>query len=236
MSVRGHRRLGAAQGRPPLPAAARGQYTDDINRPGQLYAVLPALAARARAHPRASTPRRRRRRRAWSRVFTGADIAADGVGGLPCGWLIHSKDGKPMAEPPHPVLAVGKVRHVGDPVAVVIAETRPAGQGRRRADRRRLRGPAGRSRPCSDAIAPGAAAGARRCARQRLLRLAHRRQGRGRRGLRRARRTSSKLDLVNNRLIPNAMEPRAAIGDFDRVDRRLHALHHQPEPARRSAC
>ncbi len=59
-------------------------------------------------------------------VFTGADLAADGIGGLPCGWQIHNKDGSPMAEPPHPVLAVGKVRHVGDPVAVVIAETKQA--------------------------------------------------------------------------------------------------------------
>jgi carbon-monoxide dehydrogenase large subunit len=45
------------------------------------------------------------------------------VGGLPCGWLVNSKDGSPMVEPPHPVLAQGKVRHVGDPVAIVIAET-----------------------------------------------------------------------------------------------------------------
>src|SRR5260221_13319309 len=54
-------------------------------------------------------------------VFTGADMQ---VGGLPCGWAVKSKDGTPMAEPPHPVLAQGKVRHVGDPVAVVIAATR----------------------------------------------------------------------------------------------------------------
>ena len=59
-------------------------------------------------------------------MFTGADMAADDVGGLPCGWQIHNKDGSPMAEPPHPVLAVGKVRHVGDPIAVVIATTRQA--------------------------------------------------------------------------------------------------------------
>ena len=59
-------------------------------------------------------------------VFTGADMAADNVGGLPCGWQIHNKDGSPMIEPPHPVLAVGKVRHVGDPVVVVIATTKQA--------------------------------------------------------------------------------------------------------------
>ena len=60
-------------------------------------------------------------------IFTGADIEAR-LGGLPCGWVVKSKDGTPMAEPPHPVLAQGKVRHVGDPVAVVIAETRDRGR------------------------------------------------------------------------------------------------------------
>src|SRR5207244_12134283 len=57
------------------------------------------------------------------KIFTGADLANAKVGGLPCGWLIHSKDGTPMKEPPHPVLAQGKVRHVGDQVALVVAET-----------------------------------------------------------------------------------------------------------------
>ncbi len=56
-------------------------------------------------------------------VYTGKDMAADGVGGLPCGWQIHSKDGSPMVEPPHPPLVTDRVRHVGDQVAVVIAET-----------------------------------------------------------------------------------------------------------------
>ena len=64
-------------------------------------------------------------------VFTGADMAADGIGGLPCGWQIHNKDGSPMAEPPHPVLAVGKVRHVGDPGR--------GGDRRNQAGRRRTR-------------------------------------------------------------------------------------------------
>jgi carbon-monoxide dehydrogenase large subunit len=57
-----------------------------------------------------------------ARVFTGADI--DGkMGGLPCGWLITSTDGTPMKEPPHPILAIKKVRYVGDHVAMVVAET-----------------------------------------------------------------------------------------------------------------
>src|SRR5690606_593375 len=56
-------------------------------------------------------------------IFTGADLQESKIGGLPCGWLIHSKDGTPMKEPAHPVLAHEKVRHVGDQVALVVAET-----------------------------------------------------------------------------------------------------------------
>jgi aerobic carbon-monoxide dehydrogenase large subunit len=52
-----------------------------------------------------------------AQIFTGADLAEAKVGGLPCGWLITSIDGTPMKEPAHPVLAQGKVRHVGDQVA-----------------------------------------------------------------------------------------------------------------------
>ncbi len=55
-------------------------------------------------------------------VFTGADYDK---GGLPCGWQIHSKDGSPMIEPPHLPLCKDRVRHVGDQVALVVAETSP---------------------------------------------------------------------------------------------------------------
>ena len=56
-------------------------------------------------------------------LLTGAELAADKIGNLICGWMIHSKDGSPMKMAPHPALANGKVCHVGDPLAVVIAET-----------------------------------------------------------------------------------------------------------------
>src|SRR5918998_5920585 len=100
----------------------QGTYTDDINRPGQLYAfILRTPHANARINDIDTSA-------AASAfgivaVFTGKDLEAEGIGGLPCGWLINSKDGSQMKEPPHPVLAVERVRHVGDPVAVVIAES-----------------------------------------------------------------------------------------------------------------
>ena len=93
--------------------------------------------SRCRTRPtRASCARRTRTRRSKSiDIDEGEKGARRGrdlhrrrprrrqVGGLPCGWLITDINGKPMKEPPHPVLAQGKVRHVGDQVALVIAET-----------------------------------------------------------------------------------------------------------------
>ncbi|MGH7119994.1 MAG: xanthine dehydrogenase family protein molybdopterin-binding subunit [Acetobacteraceae bacterium] len=191
----------------------RGNYTDDINRPGQLYAVLRRSdrpharivsidAAQAAAMPGVVA------------VYTGADLQADNVGGLPCGWLIKNKDGTPMAEPPHPVLAIGKVRHVGDPVVAVIAETRQ--QAKDAAEKVAIDWddlPGVSS--TQDAIAPDAArvhddAAGNVCYDWHLgdkaaVDAAFAKAAR-----------VIRLDLTNSRLIPNAMEPRAALGDFDR--------------------
>ena len=100
----------------------QGTYTDDINRHGQLHAFI-LRSPHANARLGAIDTSAAKAAPGVVAVFTGADMAADNIGGLPCGWLINSKDGSPMNEPPHPVLAVGRVRHVGDPVAVIIAET-----------------------------------------------------------------------------------------------------------------
>ena len=190
----------------------KGNYTDDINRPGQTYAsikrsdrphakILSIDTSAAKAAPGVLA------------VFTGADLDAEEIGGLPCGWQIHNKDGSPMAEPKHPVLAVGKVRHVGDPIAVVIAETRQQAKDAAELlviDLEDLPAVAG----VRDAIAPGATAvhddaPGNICYDWHL----------GDKAMVDAAFASAhkvvRLDLLNNRLIPNAMEPRAAIGDFD---------------------
>ncbi|SHN48661.1 carbon-monoxide dehydrogenase large subunit, partial [Oceanicella actignis] len=98
-----------------------GKYVDDINLPRQAYVHFlrsPVAHGRIRSidvSAAAAAP-------GVLRVFTGEDFKD--VGGLPCGWQVTDKHGQPMKEPPHPVLAQGKVRHVGDPVAAVVAETR----------------------------------------------------------------------------------------------------------------
>ncbi len=98
----------------------KGNYTDDINRPDQTYAyILRSPHAHAKIN-RIDTGAAKSAPGVVA-VFTGADV--EEVGGLPCGWQIHSKDGSPMAEPKHPLMVADKVRHVGDQVAIVIAET-----------------------------------------------------------------------------------------------------------------
>src|SRR5258706_1027130 len=98
-----------------------GQYTDDINQPNQTYAVF-LRSPHAHATINSIDTSAAKASPGVVAIYTGADLPA-AVGGLPCGWLITSTDGTPMKEPKHPLLAQGKVRHVGDQVAIVIAES-----------------------------------------------------------------------------------------------------------------
>ena len=192
----------------------QGTYTDDINRPGQFYAyILRSPHADARiagidTSAAASAP-------GVVAVYTGKDMAADGVGGLPCGWQVHSKDGSPMIEPPHPPLVIDRVRHVGDQVAVVIAET--LAQAREAAELIQVdyvEEPA--AIDPMEALKPGSAqvwpeAPGNLCYDWHLgdLTAVEAAFAKAARIVR--------LDLTNNRLDPNAMEPRAAIGEFNRA-------------------
>src|SRR5947208_2875321 len=192
----------------------QGTYTDDINRPGQLHAyILRSPHANAKiagidTSAAASAP-------GVVSVYTGKDMAADGVGGLPCGWQIHSKDGSPMIEPPHPPLVVDRVRHVGDQVAVVIAET--LAQARDAAELIQVDyveepaaiDPAAALQPGAPQVhgeAPGNLCYDWHLGDLAAVEAAFAKAGR-----------VVKLDLTNNRLVPNAMEPRAAIGEFNRA-------------------
>ena len=98
----------------------RGQYTDDISLPGQTYGYFlrsPYAHARILAIGSAAAAEAS----GVHAIYTGEHFRA--VGGLPCGWLINSIDGTPMKEPKHPILADGKVRYVGDAVALVVADS-----------------------------------------------------------------------------------------------------------------
>ena len=191
----------------------KGSYTDDFNRPGQAHAYF-LRSPHAHANIRSIDLEAARAMPGVVAVLTGDDLAADKIGGLICGWMIHSKDGTPMKAGPHPALAQGKVRYVGDHVAVVIAETLAQASDAAEAiavDYEVLpavvdvpRG-ADRRRPQVHEVAPD----------NTVFRLASRRQGRDRRRLSPRPSTSPSSIIVNNRLVPNAMEPRAAVGDYD---------------------
>jgi carbon-monoxide dehydrogenase large subunit len=192
--------------------AGRGHYVDDMNRPGQVYA---AIRRSDRPHARIKSIDSSAAAAAPGviAVYTGADMAADGIGGLPCGWQIHNKDGSPMAEPMHPVLAIGKVRHVGDPIAVVIAETKAQAKDAAELlviDFEDLPGVA----DIRAASAPGAPLVHDEVAGNVCYDWHIGDKGAVDAAFARAKHVV-KLDLVNNRLIPNAMEPRAALGECD---------------------
>ncbi|HYM32402.1 MAG TPA: xanthine dehydrogenase family protein molybdopterin-binding subunit [Candidatus Cybelea sp.] len=190
----------------------KGHYTDDINRPGQTYAYF-VRSPHAHAKIKKVDTKAALASPGVVAIFTGADLAAAKVGSLICGWAIKSRDGSPHKAPPHPPMAVDTVRHVGDHVAVVIAETyAQAKDGAEKVAVDYALMPAVVS--VSDAIgakAPQIHAdvpknlcfdwelGDKAKTDEGFAKAAH----------------VAKLDLVNNRLIPNAMEPRAAIGEYD---------------------
>src|SRR5262245_7263951 len=101
----------------------KGRYTDDLQLPGQTAAVF-VRSPYAHAAIRSIDASRALAAPGVVAVLTGDDVAADGLGGIPCGWVVKNKDDSGMYAPPHPALAQGKARHVGDPVVMVIAETR----------------------------------------------------------------------------------------------------------------
>lgn len=196
----------------------QGNYTDDINRPGQTHAVFvrsPHAFARIKKIDTAAA----KASPGVVAVFTGADTSADKVGGLICGWTVKGKTGEPHKAPAHPVLAVDTVRYVGDHVAVVIAES--LAQAKDAAEKvtvdyevlKPVIDTAAANKPGAPQLhadAPGNLCydwelGDKAAVDAAMKGAAH----------------VTKFDLVNNRLIPNAMEPRAAIGEYDRATDQL---------------
>jgi aerobic carbon-monoxide dehydrogenase large subunit len=100
----------------------RGQYTDDIHRPYETYCCF-VRSPHAHATIKSIDKKKAEKMPGVLAILTGDDVGADKLGDLFCGWMVFSKDGSPMNAGSHPALAKGKVRYVGDHVAVVIAET-----------------------------------------------------------------------------------------------------------------
>ena len=102
--------------------SGRGRYTSDVNQPGQAFAVfLRAVHAHARLGDMDSAAARAAD--GVLGVYSAVDVEAAGLGTLPCTGVANNRDGSPMFLPPRPLLAKDRVRHVGEPIAMVVAET-----------------------------------------------------------------------------------------------------------------
>jgi carbon-monoxide dehydrogenase large subunit len=189
-----------------------GHYTDDINRPGQACAYF-LRSPHAHATIKSIDVKAASTMPGVLAVLTGAELANDKIGNLICGWMIHSKDGSPMKMAAHPALANGKACHVGDPVAVIIGES--MAQARDAAEKVKV----------DYAVLPAVAdpAAAQRPDAPQIHDIAPKNtiyqwslgDAKAADAAFKAAKHVTKLDIVNNRLVPNAIEPRAAIGEYD---------------------
>ena len=188
-----------------------GRYTGDIDLRGQTYGYFVrspyahAVVGEVDTSEAQSMP-------GVVAVLTGKQVAEDELGGLPCGWMIHSKDGSEMKQPLHPVMAATKVNYAGEPVALVVADSFDEAKNAAEhvsVDYEELPAvvstAAAQSGPDIYAEAPGNTCyqwelGEKAATDAAIEGAAH----------------VTRYSLTNNRLIPNALEPRAAIADFNR--------------------
>lgn len=190
-----------------------GRYTDDMNLPGQLYAYF-VRSPHAHARIKGIDKSGALQAPGVVAIYTGEDVAADNLGGLPCGWLITDVDGQPMKEPAHPVLAQDKVRYVGDHVAVIIAENLWQAK-----DAAELLDVDYDFLPAvvspAKALEDDAPLVHDDVPRNTCYVWGHGDKAATDQAFAQAHHVT-KLDLVNNRLIPNAIEPRAALAEYSR--------------------
>nr|WP_029058717.1 xanthine dehydrogenase family protein molybdopterin-binding subunit [Stappia stellulata] len=193
----------------------KGRYTDDMNVAGMCHAAF-VRSPHAHAKVASLDADAARAMPGVIAVLTGEELAADGVGNLICGWMIHSKDGTPMKMGAWRALEHETVRHVGQAVAVVVAETRA--QARDAADAVVVDYDALDAVVDSlDALKPGAPQihpeaegnliydweiGDEAATEAAFASAAH----------------VTRMEIRNNRLVPNPMEPRSALAHYEEAD------------------
>ncbi|MEL6452616.1 MAG: xanthine dehydrogenase family protein molybdopterin-binding subunit [Pseudomonadota bacterium] len=208
-----------------------GNYTDDINIRGQAYVhflrsdIAHGTITSVDTSAAAAMP-------GVVKVFTGSDF--EGVGGMPCGWQVTDKHGQPMQEPGHPILAQGKVRHVGEPIAAVVADTLEQARDAAEAivvDIAEL--------PAMVDMKVALADGATKVHDDLDNNLCYdwgfveENKDAVNKAFEEAAHVTS-LELVNNRLVANPMEPRVAVGDYARGtgDHTLYTTSQNPHVIR----
>jgi len=192
-----------------------GRYVDDMVVPGMKHAAF-VRSPHAHAQIKGIDVEAARAMPGVIDVLVGKQIKADGIGNLICGWMVHSKDGSPMKMGAWSPLAVDRVRYVGDAVAIVVAETK--GQARDAAEAvevdyaeldavteapAALEGGAPQLHPEAEGnLIFDWGLGDEAATDTALASAAH----------------TVELEIVNNRLVPNAMEPRAALGHYNKAE------------------
>ena len=189
-----------------------GRYADDVRLPNEAYAYV-LRSPHAHAVIRRIDAAAARKAPGVLAVLTGAEVKADGLGEIPCMIPLNNADGTPRGETPRPLLAIDRVRHVGDPVALVVAESLARAKDAAEAievDYEPLPAVA----DTRTATTPGAALtwpeikrnvcfdlelGDKRAVDAAFKRAQH----------------VARLELVNNRVVANPLEPRVAVADYD---------------------
>ena len=199
----------------------KGQYTDDITLPGMTFATI-IRSPLAHANIKNIDLSAAKNAPGYVASFVGGDIP-EAIAGVPCGWQVDFKNGDTMKEPPHPLLARTKALHVGDGIAVVIAETQAQAQ-----DAAAMVEVEYEELPAvtdiSEALKDGAPQLHDGVPNNKIFDWE---LGSGLDAVDSALASAAhvtKLDIVNQRLIPNAIEPRCAIGDYD-DSRDYHTLY-----------
>ncbi|TPI58750.1 xanthine dehydrogenase family protein molybdopterin-binding subunit [Mesorhizobium sp. B3-1-3] len=192
-----------------------GRYVDDMVVPGMKHAVF-VRSPHAHAQIKKIDVKKAQTMPGVVGVLTGKELKADGIGNLICGWMIHSKDGTPMKMGAWSPLAVDKVRYVGDAVVIVIADTK--GQARDAAEAveityKELKAVV----DATKAIQPGAPQ-VHAEAENNLIFDWELGDGKATDAAIRSAAHVTRMKIVNNRLVPNAMEPRAALGHYDKAE------------------
>jgi carbon-monoxide dehydrogenase large subunit len=192
-----------------------GRYVDDMVVPGMKHAAF-VRSPHAHAKIKGIDIKAAQAMPGVIAVLTGKELQTDGIGNLICGWMIHSKDGSPMNMGAWSPLATETVRYVGDAVAIVVAETK--GQARDAAEAVDI---SYEELPAvTDAVSALEAGapqihpeakgnliydweiGEAKATDEAIAKAAH----------------VTKMKIINNRLVPNAMEPRAALGHYDKAE------------------
>jgi carbon-monoxide dehydrogenase large subunit len=192
-----------------------GRYTDDMIVPGMKHAVF-VRSPYAHADIKKIDVKAAKAMPGVIGVLTGKELKADGIGNLICGWMIHSKDGTPMKMGAWSPLAVDRVRYVGDAVVIVVADTKGRARDAAEAveitykERKAVTDASAALKSGAPQLHPEAdnnlifdwELGDAKATGEALARAAH----------------ITRMHIINNRLVPNAMEPRATLGHYDKAE------------------